>query len=534
MCEVIVLGGKNHSEEVLLHIENQGIKFTSTDNQEEIEFFPFEFVTKYGWSSGLNKEDYCFDITIRTESGERSIRIKAKEGEKQVDELLAKIEKHVQESIMKKDTSSPEKPTASDLNTAKEQKDNGDLSFTPDTWNQNPVQFQQAGSTEPNSNQQACQTTVEAIERARSHYDAHARKGQQGFVSSEQQLQERSQGPAYPLKRYHNQVKRALIRRFAWQADRLLDLGCGRGGDLHKWIAANVNYVKGVDISSHEIEEAKRRYQEQKNRDGEKLSLIADFEVTEQLGLSDYDARGQDMKEYDVVTIMFALHYFFVTESSIKRFLENVVLNLKEGGYFIGTVPDGRRVLEKLAGQTELYSDMLTIKSHWGDKEADAFGSGYSCAIRDTVTEDIDGNIGSHEYLVFNSVLEGLARQYNLVPIHDYDDADLQRLVDYRGQRVLKGFTPYFRNSHKSLEWASEINTSFVFQKLTQNQETGERMETYLPPKPPIQDDNYLGKRKRHFQDNQQFGKRRRNHYGDGGGGRNFNQRYRQDDYYGR
>ncbi len=83
------------------------------------------------------------------------------------------------------------------------------------------------------------------------------------------------------------------MHRFAWQADRLLDLACGRGGDIHKWAKAEVRiclhgvlmdsvrehlnnapflfaltnnvcvqikYVKGVDLSPAEIEEAQRRF----------------------------------------------------------------------------------------------------------------------------------------------------------------------------------------------------------------------------------------------------------------------------------
>lgn len=40
----------------------------------------------------------------------------------------------------------------------------------------------------------------------------------------------------------------------------LLDLACGRGGDIFKWIDADVQSVLGVDISKHEIEECQRRF----------------------------------------------------------------------------------------------------------------------------------------------------------------------------------------------------------------------------------------------------------------------------------
>jgi len=85
-----------------------------------------------------------------------------------------------------------------------------------------------------------------------------------------QALRERAAGEALPLKRYHNAIKRALIDTFASGAPRLLDLACGRGGDIHKWHAAGVAYALGIDLSPGEIEEARKRFEESRaKRTGE-------------------------------------------------------------------------------------------------------------------------------------------------------------------------------------------------------------------------------------------------------------------------
>ena len=68
-----------------------------------------------------------------------------------------------------------------------------------------------------------------------------------------QALKERDAGMAAPLKKFHNKIKRLLILRFANDADSLLDIACGRGGDLHKWAAANIRYVHGFDIADEEV-----------------------------------------------------------------------------------------------------------------------------------------------------------------------------------------------------------------------------------------------------------------------------------------
>lgn len=64
---------------------------------------------------------------------------------------------------------------------------------------------------------------------------------------------QRDQGAAADVKKFHNQVKRLLLQRFAGGKDRLLDLACGRGGDLLKWIDCKLKYVRGYDIAAQEV-----------------------------------------------------------------------------------------------------------------------------------------------------------------------------------------------------------------------------------------------------------------------------------------
>lgn len=59
------------------------------------------------------------------------------------------------------------------------------------------------------------------------------------------------------------------------------------------------------------------------------------------------------------------------------------------GGYFFGTVPDGRKVGETIHtfGRWPRYdSPMLKLEARW-QGEMKSFGCGYSCGIGDTVTE---------------------------------------------------------------------------------------------------------------------------------------------------
>ena len=48
---------------------------------------------------------------------------------------------------------------------------------------------------------------------------------------------------------------------------------------------------------------------------------------SDQLGASEW----REPQQYDAITCMFAIHYFFVSQAALHRFMENVALNLKEG-----------------------------------------------------------------------------------------------------------------------------------------------------------------------------------------------------------
>ena len=55
--------------------------------------------------------------------------------------------------------------------------------------------------------------------------------------------------------------------------------------------------------------------------------MAAEFEACDELG----EALWSDGNEYNVVTCMFAMHYFFEGERKLKRFLANVAGALKPG-----------------------------------------------------------------------------------------------------------------------------------------------------------------------------------------------------------
>lgn len=202
------------------------------------------------------------------------------------------------------------------------------------------------------------------------------------------------------LQRFHNNAKRALLYSFAQGAPRLLDLACGRGGDINKWIACDVGLVTGLDLSKKSVQEAQRRFQA--------TGATRDYRFSQ----FDLVNTWQGSAPFDVVTCMFALHYFFSSKQDTHRLLSTVARNLKPGGYFIGIVPDGRRVNECIKDGPVFDNGVMRVEARWQGMPQ-CFGSPYTCGIKGTVTQDSQ----VPEYLVYGSVLTAVAEQHGLRPV---------------------------------------------------------------------------------------------------------------------
>lgn len=233
---------------------------------------------------------------------------------------------------------------------------------------------------------------------AAAHYDAKAQAS-----SSEPHAEERTD-----LQRFHNEAKRVMLKHFAFKAARLLDLACGRGGDIHKWRAMSVGYVKGVDVSASSIDEARDR--------AAKSRAVARTELD--FAHVDVGEAWTDGTQYDVVTCFFALHYFFGSESAAHAFMANVSGALRKGGTFMGITASGRHIVDCLKHGDVFDNGVVRLEAQWRGSPQ-CFGSGYTFAARDTVTHAST----VPEYLVFANVLTKVARMHGLTPLVVADKA---------------------------------------------------------------------------------------------------------------
>ena len=185
------------------------------------------------------------------------------------------------------------------------------------------------------------------------------------------------------LRDFHNlYVKNMLINNVSKSGYTLIDYAVGKGGDLPKWISANLNFVLGLDISKDNIENRLDgvcarylNYAQRFNVIPKALFLHANSAKNIKNGSAFYDDKtkqimkalyGEGTKNeillgkgvynnygiakngFNISSIQFALHYMFESEAILRDFITNLKHSTLLEGYFIGTCYDGQKIFNML------------------------------------------------------------------------------------------------------------------------------------------------------------------------------------------
>jgi mRNA (guanine-N7-)-methyltransferase len=198
---------------------------------------------------------------------------------------------------------------------------------------------------------------------------------------------------------------------------RVLDLACGRGGDLVKWTRdCLINAYVGVDISAEELREAAQRA-ETLERGGDRppsfhfhrSSCDAPSLLTELYALvnsrnpGSLDARAhrdQALSGFNVVWCQFALHYFCGSRESLDGFLKNVAGALGRGGRFCASFPNPSAIVghlnhiaqtgEARSGSKVCYVSTDTPRSIGSEEALREFGLAYKFTLGDAVQDCVE------------------------------------------------------------------------------------------------------------------------------------------------
>ncbi|KAL2755607.1 hypothetical protein ACRALDRAFT_2104962 [Sodiomyces alcalophilus JCM 7366] len=216
------------------------------------------------------------------------------------------------------------------------------------------------------------------------------------------------------LRAFNNWVKSCIIQKFAPDEDYtpgtrdqppssrhellVLDIGCGKGGDLGKWQQAPqpVQLYVGLDPADVSIDQAKERYRQMATRGGHggrggrggyhrrppPRIFEAQFHVKDCYGesIEDIDVIRQvgfepgplNRRGFDVVSMMFCMHYAFESEEKARTMLRNVAGALKKGGRLVGCIPNSDVLSDRVRQFNERMAEKKKRKEEGAEPPSDA------------------------------------------------------------------------------------------------------------------------------------------------------------------
>ena len=193
------------------------------------------------------------------------------------------------------------------------------------------------------------------------------------------------------MMRYHNDIKRQLISKY--KGESVIDLACGKGGDIQKYIDQGFRRIYGLDSNRDNIENPVdgiyARLMDRRMKNGRYVFLTYDlsneFDIEKIENADDkyvanviYGHKKDALlgkyvnfavDKFDLVSCQFAIHYFFESEKILDNFLNTVNLNIKDDGYFIGTCLNGELVKRALLNKTEIRGISDTNQVLWNIKK---------------------------------------------------------------------------------------------------------------------------------------------------------------------
>lgn len=207
---------------------------------------------------------------------------------------------------------------------------------------------------------------------------------------------ERKQSPIIHLKGLNNWVKSVLYTLFVKPGDTLLDLCCGKLGDLSKQEHAKIGKLYAADVAEKSVRRGEERYRSSKT-----AKFTAHFWVTD-CHVPDGPLKdGVPKASCDAVSCQFALHYSFQSEERARGLWRIVSDKLKTGGVFFGTLPDASVILRQGKRVIETPLCRLALPEH----TSATYGVQYDFALVDAIDN-------CPEYLVRQEHLCALATEY--------------------------------------------------------------------------------------------------------------------------
>ncbi|KAM7320465.1 hypothetical protein ACRRTK_020908 [Alexandromys fortis] len=231
-------------------------------------------------------------------------------------------------------------------------------------------------------------------------------------------LEKRSQSRIFYLRNFNNWIKSILIGEFLEKVRQrknrditVLDLGCGKGGDLLKWRKGRISRLVCADIADVSMKQCQQRYEDMKGRRDNEYIFKAEF-ITADCSKELLAEKFHDPEmRFDICSCQFACHYSFESSEQADMMLRNACGRLLPGGYFIGTTPNSFELIKRLeASETESFGNEIYTVKFQKKGSYPLFGCKYDF--------NLEGVVDVPEFLVYFPLLTEMAKKYNMKLIY--------------------------------------------------------------------------------------------------------------------
>ncbi|XP_058812462.1 mRNA cap guanine-N7 methyltransferase [Topomyia yanbarensis] len=254
----------------------------------------------------------------------------------------------------------------------------------------------------------------------------------------ERGLQERTKSRIFYMRNFNNWIKSILINKYLdivkekttrGNPLRVMDMCCGKGGDLLKWSKGNITHLICTDIAEVSVEQCEARYKKMRPTNEGGKFFTAEF-FTADATLQRLREKYKDVSiDLNLVSCQFAFHYCFESLKQAEFMLKNAAECLKEGGYFIGTIPDANEIMkrQRAAGSDSFGNEVYRISFLCDTEKPPLFGAKYNFQL--------DGVVDCPEFLVHFPTLIKLAQKFGLRLIEKkrFDELYEESISNWRG-----------------------------------------------------------------------------------------------------
>lgn len=195
------------------------------------------------------------------------------------------------------------------------------------------------------------------------------------------------------MRNFHNWIKSMLINEYLTKIKDgkkhnapvlVLDMCCGKGGDLLKWKKGNISHLICSDIASISLDQCKTRYEDMKtrnNRDRNPGKIYGIEYIPADCSRARLREKYRDPSmKLDLVSCQFAFHYSFESLPQAECMLRNAAECLAPGGFFIGTMPDANELMARVHknGGNSFGNDVYQVVFDFPTDKPPLFGARYN------------------------------------------------------------------------------------------------------------------------------------------------------------